>query len=49
MSQTQAELRGSHGTARHHLLTGLFGTTDLHTLGVYRQHGGYEPLKRALT
>ena len=29
------ELRGSHGPARHHLLTGLFGTPGLHTLPVY--------------
>jgi NADH-quinone oxidoreductase subunit F len=44
-----AELRGSHGPARHHLLTGLFGTPGLHTLDVYRRHGGYESLQRALT
>src|SRR5947207_12301894 len=42
------ELRGSHGPARHHLLTGLFGTEDLHRLSVYREHGGYETLARAL-
>jgi NADH-quinone oxidoreductase subunit F len=43
------ELRGSHGPARHHLLTALFGTEGLHTLDVYRRHGGYEMLQRALT
>jgi NADH-quinone oxidoreductase subunit F len=43
------ELRGSHGAERHHLLTALFGTADLHTLDVYRQHGGYGSLERALT
>lgn len=43
------ELRGSRGPARHHLLTGLFGTEGLHTLDVYRRHGGYETLQRALT
>ncbi|MDQ6899911.1 MAG: NADH-quinone oxidoreductase subunit NuoF [Candidatus Dormibacteraeota bacterium] len=42
------ELRGSHGPAREHLLTGLFGTYGLHTLDVYRRHGGYETLARAL-
>src|SRR5712691_6664258 len=42
------ELRGSHGPARHHLLTGLFGTPDLHTLAVYRDNGGYGSLRRAL-
>jgi len=42
------ELRGSHGPERHHLLTGLFGTHDLHRLDVYRRHGGYEMLQRAL-
>src|SRR5437763_5666716 len=43
-----AELRGSHGSARHHLLTGLFGTDDLHTLSVYRDHGGYGSLEKTL-
>jgi NADH-quinone oxidoreductase subunit F len=43
------ELRGSHGPARQHLLTALFGTEGLHTLDVYRRHGGYEMLRRALT
>ncbi|HET7875643.1 MAG TPA: NADH-quinone oxidoreductase subunit NuoF [Methylomirabilota bacterium] len=42
-------LRGSQGDARHHLLTSLFGTPDLHLLGVYRKHGGYESLEKALT
>jgi NADH-quinone oxidoreductase subunit F len=42
------ELRGSHGPERQHVLTGLFGTPDLHTLEVYRRHGGYEMLQRAL-
>ena len=44
-----AELRGSHGPARHHLLTRDFGTADLHRLPVYRQRGGYEALHRVLT
>jgi NADH-quinone oxidoreductase subunit F len=43
------ELRGSRGPGRHHLLTALFGTPDLHTLEVYRRHGGYETLERALS
>jgi NADH-quinone oxidoreductase subunit F len=43
------ELRGSHGPAKHHLLTELFGTPDLHTLSVYRHHGGYRSLEKALT
>src|SRR5437660_6193548 len=42
------ELRGSHGPERQHLLTGLFGTPDLHKMEVYRRHGGYEMLQRAL-
>jgi len=42
------ELRGSHGDAPGHLLTALFGTPDLHTLAVYRRHGGYGSLERAL-
>src|SRR5215472_10371696 len=44
-----SELRGSHGPARHHLLTELFGTPDLDTLAVYRRHGGYRSLEKALT
>jgi len=42
------ELRGSQGPEPHHLLTALFGTPDLHTLAVYRRHGGYEMLQRAI-
>ncbi len=42
-------LRGSHGEARHHLLTGLFGTAGLYTLDVYRQHGGLGSLEKAMT
>ncbi|MDQ6771488.1 MAG: NADH-quinone oxidoreductase subunit NuoF [Candidatus Dormibacteraeota bacterium] len=44
-----AEIRGSTGAARDHLLTGLFGTPDLHRLDVYRGHGGYDSLAHALT
>lgn len=44
-----SQLRGSHGPARHHILTSLFGTPDLHRLSVYRQHGGYRALGKALT
>ena len=51
MSQTTTgrELRGSSGPARHHLLTGDFGTADLHTLSVYQRHDGYAALQRALS
>jgi NADH-quinone oxidoreductase subunit F len=42
------ELRGSFGEAPHHLLTRLFGTPDLQTLEVYRRHGGYRSLRKAL-
>jgi NADH-quinone oxidoreductase subunit F len=42
------ELRGSHGPGRTHLLTELFGTRDLHTFRVYRKHGGYDALEKAL-
>ncbi|HLH71065.1 MAG TPA: NADH-quinone oxidoreductase subunit NuoF [Candidatus Dormibacteraeota bacterium] len=42
------DLRGSHGPARHHLLTSLFGTPDLHRLAVYREHDGYRALEKAL-
>jgi NADH-quinone oxidoreductase subunit F len=48
-SGAAAELRGSHGDAPGHLLTRLFGTPDLRTLDVYRRHGGYRSLERALT
>jgi NADH-quinone oxidoreductase subunit F len=44
-----AELRGAHGEAPKHLLTRLFGTRDLHKLDVYRRHGGYQALRKALT
>jgi NADH-quinone oxidoreductase subunit F len=44
------ELRGSSGSdQRHHLLTALFGTTDLHRLDVYRRHGGYDSLRKAMS
>jgi len=42
-------LRGSFGPAPHHVLTGLFGIDGLHTLPVYREHGGYGALHRAIT
>jgi NADH-quinone oxidoreductase subunit F len=42
------ELRGSSGPADHHILTSLFGTEGLHTLPVYRKHGGYGSLDKAL-
>src|SRR5205823_56621 len=45
---TGPELRGSRGEAPGHLLTRLFGTSDLHALAVYRRHGGYGTLRRAL-
>ena len=38
---SRRDLRGSYGPARHHLLTSLFGIEGLHTLSVYREHGGY--------
>src|SRR5262252_5097453 len=41
-------LRGSHGPARHHLLTADFGTPDLQRLDVYRRCGGYGSLEKAL-
>lgn len=41
-------LRGSYGPERHHLLTGLFGTPNLHKLDVYRRSGGYKALSKAL-
>jgi NADH-quinone oxidoreductase subunit F len=44
-----AELRGSSGAARTHLLTAVFGTPDLHRLPVYKKHGGYQSLRKALT
>jgi NADH-quinone oxidoreductase subunit F len=44
-----AELRGSHGDQRHHLLTRWFGTKDLHKLEVYAgKPGGYGALRKAL-
>jgi NADH-quinone oxidoreductase subunit F len=43
-----SSLRGSFGPAPHHLLTRLFGTEGLHTLPVYRDHGGYDSLRKAL-
>src|SRR5438105_2416832 len=48
-NRTATELRGSHGKARTHLLTELFGTRDRHTFGVYSKHAGYEALEKALT
>ena len=47
-SQPASVLRGSSGPARQHLLTGLFGIEGLHTLRVYREHGGYSGLRKAL-
>ena len=47
-SDPSTRLRGSYGPARDHLLTGLFGTEGLHTLSVYRRHGGYSALRKAL-
>jgi NADH-quinone oxidoreductase subunit F len=44
----EARLRGSHGAERHHLLTGLFGTENLHRLDVYRGHGGYRSLAKVM-
>ena len=43
------ELRGSAGDAPTNLLTRLFGTPDLHRLEVYRRHGGFRSLEKALT
>jgi NADH-quinone oxidoreductase subunit F len=43
------ELRGSHGPARHHLLTQHFGTADLHTLRGYESTGGYSALRKVLS
>jgi NADH-quinone oxidoreductase subunit F len=40
--------RGSTGPGRDRVLTGLFGIDGLHTLSVYREHGGYQALRRAL-
>jgi NADH-quinone oxidoreductase subunit F len=41
-------LRGSHGRARHHLLTAHFGTSGLHTRKVYESLGGYRSLEKAI-
>jgi NADH-quinone oxidoreductase subunit F len=41
-------LRGSYGPARHHLLTGLFGIDGLHQLSVYKEHGGFGSLRKAM-
>jgi NADH-quinone oxidoreductase subunit F len=44
-----AELRGSYGPGRTHLLTRYFGTPGLHTLGVYREQAeGYIGFRKAL-
>jgi NADH-quinone oxidoreductase subunit F len=44
-----AELRGSFGQARDHVLTRWFGTEDLHRLEVYESKaGGYTALRKAL-
>jgi len=43
-----AELRGSHGKARHHLLTQHFGAAGLATLKGYQKLGGYDTLEKAL-
>ncbi|MFZ0217950.1 MAG: NADH-quinone oxidoreductase subunit NuoF [Candidatus Dormiibacterota bacterium] len=43
------ELRGTHGPGEKRVLTGLFGTEGLDTLSVYREHGGYQALQKALT
>src|SRR3981081_2953611 len=45
---SRRDLRGSYGPARQHVLTSLFGIDGLHTLSVYRQHGGYSSLRKAL-
>src|SRR6202165_2562588 len=45
---SRRDLRGSYGPARHHLLTSLFGIEGLHTLSVYREHGGYSSLRKAM-
>jgi NADH:ubiquinone oxidoreductase subunit F (NADH-binding) len=44
----EAALRGSHGPARHHILTSDFGTAGLHTLDGYRARAGYQALQSAL-
>jgi NADH-quinone oxidoreductase subunit F len=43
------ELRGSHGPARHHILTRDFGQPGLATLNGYLKAGGYGALRKALT
>src|SRR5690348_18132958 len=43
-----AEIRGSFGDQPHHILTGDFGTPDLHKLSVYESKGGYTALRKAL-
>jgi NADH-quinone oxidoreductase subunit F len=47
-SKGSVTLRGSFGEGRHHLLTRLFGTDGLHRLPVYREHGGYGALRKAM-
>ena len=42
------EIRGTHGPGENHVLTSLFGTEGLETLDVYRAHGGYRGLEKAL-
>jgi NADH-quinone oxidoreductase subunit F len=44
----KAALRGSHGRARHHILTSDFGTAGLHTLDGYRARAGYQALQSVL-
>ncbi len=41
-------LRGSHGRAKHHLLTAHFGTNGLHRRKVYESLGGYRSLEKAI-
>lgn len=43
-----AELRGSYGSAKTHLLTQHFGTPNLHTLKVYEKLGGYQAWQKVL-
>src|SRR6202048_3721936 len=45
---SRRHLRGSYGPARHHLLPSPFGIEGLHTLSVYREHGGYSSLRKAM-
>jgi NADH-quinone oxidoreductase subunit F len=47
--EPSVRLRGSYGPARHHLLTGLFGIDGLHRLSIYKEHGGYSSLRKAMS